>query len=721
MAILASDIKFLKSERMTDLPDGGGLPTANEVLDNVDNNVFPDISSGDHVTGYTELRLIYGAVRSANTDTLYSGRVYIASPPAETGVKPFIFPAPFGASRLDLLDVLYRDAQKGGNSNYRLYADYGPGDNTIRVYYAKPPNQTNFPAESLYGATRLCLEDVSRGSVQFISCAVSGYGEDDNVWIETYQLLKPINAYFDGSFFFDDDSKDLTTPTQIYRVTSQEIPIYGIETLAVQANSGASAVTVTSQTCPLATQIQLNLSATATHEGWDKTSGFAYTYIAAAAASRAQVIPVQGAYAYLRTLKYLYQGQWQTYSSSVSASDGYFLVILPVAPDAGSDLVCNALTAYGASASYLSGDEAVFLLDFPVIPGSIIISAVSETPTVLSVTDDGVGGLTGDCSSGSVDYALGLVQVTLTASCTISHVTLEYQYQRLADDLDVGIDLERLPLSKTAPIFRQGDSALIHHSTIEDIANPAVAETTYTLTRANVDQIWLESADGTRIPTAKYTVNLTAGSVTMAAGLDLTGYQQPLKAYTTLQDEAVIVGVSGTTLQLSRALTHTYPADTSYVSSILQLGDLFASVTVPFAQQAWTVWSDTLIGSAITPQFDDVVHPIVVTNDGAITERWRIQFTGTTTVHVIGENVGQIATSVSITGVIAPINPYTGQPYFTIPAGGWGAGWVSGNLLRFNTRSADAALGCGRSIQPGDHTPGSSDRFRLTLLGDVDA
>jgi hypothetical protein len=249
-----------------------------------------------------------------------------------------------------------------------------------------------------------------------------------------------------------------------------------------------------------------------------------------------------------------------------------------------------------------------------------------------------------------------------------------------------------------------------------------VASTTYTLNRANVDQVWLEALDGTRIPTSKYTVNLTIASVTMAAGLDLSGYQQPLEAYTTIHDEAVILSIDGAVLQLNQALTHQYPADESYVSSILQCGDLYASVTVPFSQQAWTaVWSDARIGDPITPQFSYVTYPLVVTNDGAITERWRIQFTAATTVNVIGEKVGQVATSISITSDIAPVNPYTGQPYFTIPYEGWGAAWVNGNLLRFNTASADAAIGIGRSIQPGAHTPGVSDRIRLTFLGDVNA
>jgi len=507
------------------------------------------------------------------------------------------------------------------------------------------------------------------------------------------------------------------TQTQLYLTVSDPIPVYGLETVDVEAVPSDTSIVVNSNALALSSIMNVINPAIGLHAGL-RGNIVQFVQVATAAASRTQVLPVSGSYINLNGIDYLKNGVWK-YSDNTGYETENFVAVLPETPDAGSDVVYYTY----ATTAITTLTALTFRLRNNVVPSSLILTGANAAGAAVSAVDDGIGGWTGaSVSSGSVDYTTGLVEVVMAAACYPKDILIEYQYTTIAESgLDVGIDLIRLPDSKTAPIFRQGDSALIHHSTSENIANPAVAETTYTLTRANVDQIWLESADGTRIPTAKYTVNLTAGSVTMAAGLDLTGYQQPLKAYTTLQDEAVIVGVNDTTLQLSRALTHTYPADTSYVSSILQLGDLFASVTVPFAQQAWTVWSDTLIGSAITPQFDDVLYPIVVTNDGAITERWRIQFTGTTTVHVIGENIGQIATSVSITSDIAPINPHTSQPYFTIPNEGWGAGWVNGNLLRFNTRSADAALGCGRSIQPGAHTPSSSDRFRLTLLGDVDA
>ena len=113
---------------------------------------------------------------------------------------------------------------------------------------------------------------------------------------------------------------------------------------------------------------------------------------------------------------------------------------------------------------------------------------------------------------------------------------------------------------------------------------------------------------------------------------------------------------------------------------------------------------------------------MTVTNQGAITERWRFHFVSTTLVNVIGERVGQIATNVSITGTIAPVNPHTGAPYFTILSGGWGAGWVNGNLLRINTVSADAMFWALRVTQPSlSPPPATPDRFRLVFIGDVDA
>lgn len=125
-----------------------------------------------------------------------------------------------------------------------------------------------------------------------------------------------------------------------------------------------------------------------------------------------------------------------------------------------------------------------------------------------------------------------------------------------------------------------------------------------------------------------------------------------------------------------------------------------------------------MVGSAATGTYNDVLAPIVVTNIGASTERWCIRFTNTNTFDVIGEHVGVIATG-NTSADLAPINPATGQPYFSLPAIGWGSGWSAGNVLRFNTVGSLFPVWVVRTVQQGPETV-TNDSFTLLIRGDVD-
>ena len=63
MAITQDHIQILKSERLTDTPDGGGRITGNPVADGVPNDVFPNIGDIDRATGRIRLRKLYGGVK----------------------------------------------------------------------------------------------------------------------------------------------------------------------------------------------------------------------------------------------------------------------------------------------------------------------------------------------------------------------------------------------------------------------------------------------------------------------------------------------------------------------------------------------------------------------------------------------------------------------------------------------------------------------------------
>lgn len=171
-------------------------------------------------------------------------------------------------------------------------------------------------------------------------------------------------------------------------------------------------------------------------------------------------------------------------------------------------------------------------------------------------------------------------------------------------------------------------------------------------------------------------------------------------------------------ITFNRPLTKAFPAGT-LVSSMLFLGDLRARVGAAFSQESWgSVWADSRIGSAIIPQYQQGLNPIVVTNQGAVSERWAFIFTSSTQFRLVGETLGQIATG-DVNSTFAPVNPATGAPYFTIAATGWGA-WAAGNVLRLNTYGANAPVWAARAVLPSapSDTP---DSLTLAVRGDIDA
>lgn len=157
-------------------------------------------------------------------------------------------------------------------------------------------------------------------------------------------------------------------------------------------------------------------------------------------------------------------------------------------------------------------------------------------------------------------------------------------------------------------------------------------------------------------------------------------------------------------------------ASGSKVTRPVHLGTLQAAANNVLAQQTWTrTWSDALIGASIASRYSGALP---VTNDGATTDRWACVFTSATAYNLLSERLGQIGAGSTATNY-APLNPATNQPYFTLLATGWGAGWLPGNVLRFNTQAAAAPIWLQRLVKPGAGS--GTDKATLFLRGDVDA
>lgn len=404
------------------------------------------------------------------------------------------------------------------------------------------------------------------------------------------------------------------------------------------------------------------------------------------------------------------------------------------------------VTIQGAAGTYggLTVDRAVFRFPVaPLRPESVTVSATTSAGVAINATANAAGVINTADMVGTVDYATGVVEVVFKTSegtgaspwaldvsslgitgvgtVKVGQVRAEsirmagvaYTYLPIPADI-VGLDPVRLPTDGRVPIFRPGDVAVVHHTATTAPANVSNGQT-INLGRLRLARVRVIGSDGATI-TAGYTANLDAGTMQFT---NVTGYSQPVTIEHMIKDETLVSEalISGDIL-LTRPLSHDYPVG-SYVSSALLVGNLAARVPLLFDQQTWTnVWSDDLIGSALSANYNAISHPVEVTNIGTVTERWAIVFLNTTTFRLIGEHLGVIAEA-SVTADFAPTNPAVGQPYFILRAAGWGGGWAAGNVLRLNTIGALHPLGLARTVQQGDATL-TDDAFTVLVMGDRD-
>lgn len=378
----------------------------------------------------------------------------------------------------------------------------------------------------------------------------------------------------------------------------------------------------------------------------------------------------------------------------------------------------------------------------PLRPGSLSITFARATGGTVNLTADSNGVISGSGVTGLVDYEAGVVRLwfgTVVAAAgnesqpwyssalvvggqifkpepiamsTLRYNAVSYSYLPLDATL-LGIDPVRLPSDGRVPIFRPGGFAVVGHT--GKITATVSNGQTVDCARVRLSRVRVVGNDGVVINTG-YTANLEAGTVTFS---NVTGYSQPVTIEHRIEDMGVVreASISGE-ITFTRPLTHNYPTG-SFVSSALIAADLFARTSLVFDQASWNGTFSDAPGTAATATFNSTTYPITVTNRGALTERWVVRFTSSTAFEIIGENVGVIATGNTATNC-SPINPNTNSPYFTIPAAGWGSGWSTGNVLRFNTIGAIFPVWVVRTVQQGPETV-TNDDFTLLIRGDVNA
>ncbi|MBO1249372.1 hypothetical protein J1777_05905 [Comamonas denitrificans] len=384
----------------------------------------------------------------------------------------------------------------------------------------------------------------------------------------------------------------------------------------------------------------------------------------------------------------------------------------------------------------------------PLRPSSLSLQLPAPGGGVQIVTSNAQGQLVGQGVVGTVDFEFGLVRIAFGDMVPKAEIENEPWYNPSTEDgagnawrpnpqvmgslryaavayevipVDseiIGVNPVRLPSDGRVPIFEVGDYAVVH--THDALPPQAVTDNqAIDLGVERLSRIVIWDADDKEILHG-WARDLDAGTVQI---LNRDGWAQPVRIAWSIEHMALIREAQiGGQITLNRPLTHHFPAGgKSYISSALMLGDRYARVSHLFDQEAWdgVSYLDFVSGKVATATYNDTVAPVEVDNTGAITQRWALQFLTPGNVRVVGESVGVVVASHPIANDLAPINPNTGTPYFTMKKEGWGSGWAAGNLVRLNTVGAGAGFCLVRAVQPGDYTE-LDHRFSILARVDID-
>jgi hypothetical protein len=401
---------------------------------------------------------------------------------------------------------------------------------------------------------------------------------------------------------------------------------------------------------------------------------------------------------------------------------------------AGAVTVSSLLTRFGQWSTI----EASFRTALaPLVPEALGIVAVTSDGEQITGSADENGAISGTAMTGVVDYEVGVARVQFGSGDpfvpravdpgTIRYNAVAYSYIPLDADI-LGIDAVRLPPDGRVPIYRKGDVAVVLHP-LESSGTPA---------QDGGVGLYLFSCGRTRLAWVRV---IGAGGATVYDGYDLdratgvlswesiAGLDTPITVQHVVADLRLITDVQiDGTLTLARPLSHNFPADDSLVASCLLHGDRRARVSETFYQTSWDgTWQDFQVGSAPVWSLDTIAHPIQVTNEGAVTERWVLRWTSTSNVQIVGETRGVVYNG-PFTGDLAPINPFTrdpdgtgGVPYLTIPLAAQTSGQSTGNVARINTVGANIPLWIARSVGQSDEPlDDGADGCEIHVLGNID-
>lgn len=267
MPINDGDIKLLASQRLTDNSDGGGMVTGTVIVDGVSNNLFPDIAELDRTYGRVNLRKVFPAVQTADTDGYFGAHLIVADAPDDPRVSATLFSTRnWTDSRTDAVNRLESYLARGPRFQGYLYDQHIAGQRAL-LLLMRPDRE--LPA---VGATLALVKNpgLSSEETQFVrvtrvnfverTFSASGCNADFKRLVVTLEISDPLLFDLEGGQPHCLDDTNQTFKSKVYTtVVANAAKYYGIRPLAQAAATGDFTLKVDSIFSPLVPSAQTEI------------------------------------------------------------------------------------------------------------------------------------------------------------------------------------------------------------------------------------------------------------------------------------------------------------------------------------------------------------------------------------------------------------------------------------------------------------------------------
>ncbi len=452
MTILASDVVFLKSRVMDDVPEGGGGPTGAVVPFGASNAIFTDVTTVDRAGGDVSIRQLFTHVRTADADKALDMHLVMTRLPSDDAVSVTMVECEPFATRSEIARAVASYLTAASEWGGYLLEDHIKDQHNITLL--QRPG-TTLP---VVGHTYVLVYDEGLATERRQAVRVLRVSSETRVFTDvtvsppkdfqgelvTLELEAPLAFAFPGSPPSIAFSRQANKSKLRDTMATGAVKFYGATRLAQATQLGDDTVRVESIFTRIVpsgkdprsvlaerpgAQRQLTLASAPRLVQVGVTPHTRRIKINQSNVSTSYVLPVMQPLPEPGTVVVSYRSLGQRYTLTddgaghfTGAGSGALMyalgsgnVTLDALPDIGSTLTIHygtrvAYTDRGGQGAAIRPPEYAFLLEFPgAIPGSITITYTSAN-VVRTMSDDGVGGFSG-AGTGTVDYPSGSVLV----------------------------------------------------------------------------------------------------------------------------------------------------------------------------------------------------------------------------------------------------------------------------------------------------------------------